>query len=497
MATILSKPNILYLFADQMRGDCLGSYTDSQVLTPNLDRLAAGGVTFTRCMSNSPLCVPARAALMTGQLPRESGIWSNRSGADENGPSHVRNIRDAGYKTAVIGKTHLWRHSASGKTGLHVAEMEDNLKAWGFEDCLEINDPIETGWMDCHYTDYLARKGLLDAHRDFIMTWVRQAYRHGDPVPWAQVPAPVPVGDDIDSFVGLRAIEWLQRHDFTKPFYLQAQFTGPHDPYDGPQGFRDRYNPASIDPGITALPNPVTPALEARFKRSQAIVNATTEQRQAWRVNYYANISLIDDWIGQIMDALAALGQLDNTWIIFTSDHGEMLGDHGLWSKANFYQQSVHVPCILRPPADRPLKNGKGWATPALVQQVDLPVSLVELAGASPIPECQGASLVRYVDLAADDPGADEGKPAVLSELFGQSTVITDDFKLTVRVDDSAPRQLFDLTNDPNELQDIVANSRSLTQALVHEYLDPIETSINRSQLAEYRRYVRETGQVN
>ncbi len=138
-----AQPNILFIFADQMRGDSLGCLPGSPVITPNLDRLASEGITFTRCQSNSPLCAPARAVLMTGQLPRENGIWSNRSGADPEGPSHVRNIRDAGYHTAIIGKTHLWRDRARG-AGTHVKEMDQNLESWGFDHRLEINDPIET-----------------------------------------------------------------------------------------------------------------------------------------------------------------------------------------------------------------------------------------------------------------------------------------------------------------------------------------------------------------
>ena len=127
----MSKPNILFIFTDQMRGDSLGCIPGSPVITPNLDRLAGEGITFTRCQSNAPLCRPARAALMTGQLPRENGIWSNRSGPDPEGPSHVRNVRDAGYHTAIIGKTHLWRHSAGVKAGAHVKEMDQNLECWG------------------------------------------------------------------------------------------------------------------------------------------------------------------------------------------------------------------------------------------------------------------------------------------------------------------------------------------------------------------------------
>lgn len=492
------KPNILFIFTDQMRGDTLGSLPGSPVISPHLDRLAAEGITFTRCTSNSPLCVPARTVLMTGQLVRENGIWSNRSGADEHGPSHVRNIRDAGYTTAVIGKTHIWRHSASGKPGLHVKEMDHNLEAWGFDYRLEINDPIETAWMECHYTDYLASKGLLEAHRDFIKAWVKEAYRIGDPKPWNQVPSPVPAGDDIDSFVGRRAVQWLKDYDSDQPFYLQVQFTGPHDPYDGPQSYRDRYDASLLDPGISELPQPI-PSSGGPMDRCPSVAQSTTEQRQQWRVGYYANITLIDDWIGEILSALEDKGALDSTWIIFNSDHGEMLGDHGMWSKANFYEQSIHVPCILRPPKTRPLKNAAGWTSAALIEHVDLPVTMIDIAGAKALDESVGRSLLPYVDLDADDAEASRGKDAVLSELFGQSTICTNHYKLTVRVDDGKPRQLFDLRKDPKELKNVVGDSgyADTISSLVSAYLDPMEHRIDREKLHAYREYVRETGRVN
>ena len=127
-----ARPNILLIAADQWRGDAVGYRTDSCVITPKLDELAARAVAFTRCISNSPLGVPARAAIMTGQLPRENGVWSNARGADVNGPSHVRSIRDADYYTAGVGKTHLWRTGPGPKAGLHAKDMAHILSAWGF-----------------------------------------------------------------------------------------------------------------------------------------------------------------------------------------------------------------------------------------------------------------------------------------------------------------------------------------------------------------------------
>ena len=482
------KPNILFIFTDQMRGDALGSLPDSPVISPNLDRLAAEGITFTRCLSNSPLCVPARASLMTGRLPREHGVWSNAIGADEHGPSHVRSIRDAGYYTSVIGKTHLWRDGPGGKPGRHIREMDHNLEAWGFDYRREVNDPIGTRWMGCHYTDYLASKGWLKKHQAYMNAWVEEMYS-GNVTPWRQLPAPVRPGEDIDSYIGRSAVEWLKDYGRDEPFYLQVQFTGPHDPYDGPQPYRDLYDASLLDPGISELARPM----------SSPVARSTTEQRQRWRVNYYANITLIDEWIGRILTTLEQKGALDNTWVIFNSDHGEMLGDHGLMGKANFYEQSVHVPCILRPPKTRPLKNVTGWRSAALTEHVDLPVTMIDIAGAKALDESLGRSLLPYVDLDPNDSKASRGKDAVLSELFGESTICTNDYKLTVQVEDGRPRQLFDLRNDPMELKNVVDDSgyAGTISSLVSAYLEPMQHRIDSEKLNDYREYVRRTGRIN
>jgi choline-sulfatase len=494
-----NRPNIIFIFADQMRGDALGSLPGSPVITPNLDRLSAEGITFTQCMSNSPLCVPARTSLMTGQLVRETGIWSNRSGTDEHGPSHVRNIRDAGYNTAVIGKTHLWRHGPGGKPGVHVNEMDHNLEGWGFDYRFEVNDPIETSRMFCHYTDYLESKGWYEAHKNFILAWIAQSYLGADPKPWDQPPAPVPEGEDIDSFVGRKSVEWLEAYDRDKPFYLQVQFTGPHDPYDGPQSYRDRYDPSSIDPGITAMPDWRLFSGKGPRDRDRSMVGATTEQLRRWRINYYANITLIDEWIGRILATLERRGKLDDTWIIFNSDHGEMLGDHCRWSKANFYEQSILVPCILRPAKSRPMLSSAGWRSEALVEHVDLPVTMLDIAEAQPLDGTLGRTLLPYFDIEPNDPIASQGKEAVLSELFGLSTVCTKDYRLTVTVEDNKPVQLFDLRKDPKELKNFVSdpNYADTISSLVSEYLEPQQHRINREKLEDYRNYARETGRVN
>ena len=163
------QPNIIYIFSDQHRGDTLGCVGHPAVLTPNLDKLASNGVNFTRCCTNSPLCMPARASMMTGQYVCEHGIWTNNNEADPlDCPSHVRNIRDAGYHTAAIGKTHLYVHGGRISTWQDTREKVQVLKDWGFVDTHELTGPLATGRHDSPYTDYLKEIGLLKIHRDYI-----------------------------------------------------------------------------------------------------------------------------------------------------------------------------------------------------------------------------------------------------------------------------------------------------------------------------------------
>ncbi|MFX1324581.1 MAG: sulfatase-like hydrolase/transferase, partial [Promethearchaeota archaeon] len=167
------KPNIIYIFSDQHRGDTLGCVGHSVVLTPNLDKLASEGVAFTRCYTNSPLCMPARATMMTGKYVCEHGIWTNQIEADPLSPSHVRNIRDAGYHTALIGKTHLYAHGVKGK----IRSRKDTitlLENWGFVDIHDITGPLASVIHHSPYTDYLKEKRLLRTHKTYVLKYLQK-----------------------------------------------------------------------------------------------------------------------------------------------------------------------------------------------------------------------------------------------------------------------------------------------------------------------------------
>jgi len=482
------SPNILLIATDQWRGDALGCYEEADAITPHLDALASCATVFTRCISNSPLCVPARAAIMTGQLPRESGVWSNARGADVDGPSHVRSLRDAGYFTAVVGKTHLWRTGPGPKPGLHAKQMDHILAAWGFNHRVEVNDPIGTGSQGCAYTDFATEHGFVDAHRQYINDWIAEMHS-GNPTPWAQPPSPAPKLMDIDSFIGRTGCEWLQTYDKSQPFYLQVQFTGPHDPYDGPADFRAWYQDKDIDIGnTTRIENP-PPSLQARFASRNPIARATKEQRRQWRINYYANISLIDHWIGELLDTLRRSGFADKTWVLFTSDHGEMLGDLGLMGKTVYFEPSVRVPLLIHAPKTAARRYDQ------LVQQVDLTNTLLEVGGGQRFNDSLGQSLRPAVKNGHFE---DLGE-AVLSELFGETTVITERYKFTVNTETHEPSQLIDRVETPDESRNLVADRgyQHVQQELLERYLDPLRVRIDKARMSRYREYVKRTARRN
>ena len=416
---------------------------------------------------------------MTGLLPRTTGVWSNARAAATSSPSHVRNIRDAGYHTAVIGKTHLWRTGAGPQAGLHAREMDLVLEAWGFDTRIEVNDPIGTGSQGCAYTDHLEKIDYLKPHQDYIRAWITEM-RSGSPAPWNQVPAPVPEEEDIDSFIGRTAMEWLANYDQSKPFYLQVQFTGPHDPYDGPIRYREMYDLENVPAALRSI--------ESQSSIS-SIKEATEKQISQWRVNYYANVSLIDEWVGRIVSQLDSVHSLEDCWIVLCSDHGEMLGDHNRMGKANFYDQSLYVPCFIRPPG-----GIDALEIHDLIEQIDLTVSLLDMSQADPIEDSLGRSLLTYINGSKPQP-----KSAVFSELFGRTMVETEEWKLSFNLAKGEVLSLTSRTDDPHEFVNLAHDSDyELTiSELISEHIEPLKSRMDEGLFDQYQEYVRTTGRLN
>ena len=454
------KPNIILILPDQQRGDSLRCMGHPAIRTPNLDSLAAKGVTFGRCYTNSPLCMPARASLMSGQYVNEHGVWNNSVSADRFGASHVRNIRDAGYHTVAIGKTHLYVHQGAGHTNNHVQELRD----WGFEDSHELTGPIASVTVDSPYTDYLAGKRFLNVHREHLRTYVRgwmRGYLH----PWETPPCLLPTEDHLDMYTARKSVEWIRNYRGDKPFYLQILFPGPHDPFDSPAEYRAIYNPEEMPLAIMDTPAPpVAPYVDRWFKWSR-LESMTESQNRVMRTYYYGKISLIDDGIGLILKALEERGLMDNTWIIYSSDHGEMLGDHRVSHKMVFYEGAVHVPLIIKPPYGVRSKKCAG-----LTDHLDIAATLLDIAGAKPLGGSDGHSLMPQIRAESDTPESQRGKDVMFSEVLGYSMVRTERYKMAIDTRTRQPVELYDTVSDPNELRNLV-NDPSL-EKVRRELLD-------------------------
>jgi choline-sulfatase len=425
------KPNIILIFPDQHRGDVVGCMGDPVVITPNLDKLASEGVVFTQCFTNSPLCIPARATLMTGEYVSDHGIINNNVEASSSSQSHVRNIKDAGYYTAVIGKTHLYVHGGNS-SWKHTNDKIDVLKEWGFEDIHEITGPIASARINSPYTDYLEEKGLLEAHRKYLIEY-RTEWTRGEAKPW-KLP-------------------------------LQVCFPGPHDPFDSTQEYRDKYKPEEMPIGILEKPKQPYPG-NINFVLNWSGLDGMTEaQNQLMKTFYYGKITLIDEWVGKIMDALKEKGLSDNTWIIYTSDHGEMLGDHMMSHKIVFYEGALRIPLIIRPPGGM-----KGWQSKGISDQIDIAASLIDIAKAKPLDNCDGRSLIPQVIAGPQNQHAQEGREVVFSQVLRYTMVRNERYKLVVRTDNLKPVEFYDLINDPNELENRF-NDPTLNQ-IIQELID-------------------------
>jgi arylsulfatase len=444
------KPNIVFIFTDQQRSDTMGYAGDPVAITPNIDRLAAEGVVFPHCCTSSPVCMTTRASMMTGQQVYQHGVWTFANPEIRHGPSHVRNIRDAGYRTGVVGKTHLWVHG-KGHTRDHLDEMSD----WGFMDARETTGPVESASTGSGYLDHLESKGLLENHLGYLDTHITGKHLQVA-MPWELPPSNLPTEDHLDMYIAGLAESWIEDHNGDQPFYLQVNFGGPHDPWDSTAEYRRLYNADEIPLSITARPSgPVSPHVAQLLKYAPMKLDHMSEaENKVMKSYYYSKVTLIDDCVGRVIAALEASGELDNTWIVFSSDHGEMLGDHGLMAKKVFYEGSVNVPCIFRPPG-----GVAQWQSDGLVCHLDIVSSLIDVAGAAPL-ETDGHSLLPLLNAGKDAPGAHTHQDHVLSMLGvppnAYVMVRNARYKLSANTADRSAMDLYDLNQDPQELHNLV-----------------------------------------
>jgi choline-sulfatase len=454
-------PNIVVLMSDQHRGDVLGCAGAAGVLTPHLDALAREGVRFSRVTCQGPLCMPARASFLTERYVRDHGVYTNWAEVDAQSPTYLHALRESGYRTTMLGKAHLYRDEAH--EARHVDDLAPRLRALGFDEVMETGDKF-SGAMPNRYTDMLAARGLLDAYRRHIADRSYQGENESGVgatkrVPmWDSTPMPLPLDAYIDTWHGAAAAAWIESHASVQeqPFFLFVGFPGPHDPWDAPQEAVDRYAAVDVEmPASTRRPDVETAGNYGRLLRAFLDLSDTTTMTddaiRGMRRAYSADVSVIDDAVGRIVGALAATDRLDDTWVLYTSDHGEMGGNHGMMSKCVFYEPAVRVPLIVRPP-----RGCDARVVDALVEHLDVPATLRDIGSAPDVAGSDGRSLRGYVDDRRD--AAPVTREVSVSENWGFASFATERHKLVVDEDTGTPCQLFDLAADPHEDDNRVAD---------------------------------------
>jgi len=368
------KPNILWICTDQQRFDTINALGNERINTPCIDNLVENGVSFTEAYCQSPVCSPSRASFLTGRYPRTTRCRQNGQTIPADERLLPRIFKDHGYHCGLAGKLHL----SSCSDGKVEERIDDGY------DVFHWSHHPQPDWPENAYTQWLTKHGV---------TWdeLNQAPQvdHVQPGP--------PEKYHQTTWCAEMAIDFIKENTH-RPWMFTVNMFDPHHPFDPPQEYLDRYDPADMP-----LPKrrdgeldtkPIYQQLDHKWAHNtpngMRVDNITPEQSQRITAAYYAMVELIDTQVGRMMQALKESGQLDNTIVIFMSDHGEMLGDHGLYLKGpHFYDEAVHVPLVFYAP-DRIKQNLR---SSALVELIDLAPTLCDLAGISKEPQFQGKSL--------------------------------------------------------------------------------------------------------
>ena len=457
----MSKPNILFIMTDQQRWDAMGC-SGGWVKTPNLDRIAAEGVRFPNCVTTTPVCIPARVTLATGLYPHNTGVWCNGNYTlPESSRTWMQAIRDAGYRTSLFGKTHLHPH------GGDLRDRESLMHAYGLDDVDEIGGPRASASLRSHMTTKWEEKGLWEAYRkDYAERFANK--------PHVARPSVLPFEEYADVYVGQQAKTYLTEYDREKPWFCWVSFGGPHEPWDAPEPYASIYDPADM-PEAASRPewNAQLPEGELQ-KRLRAAGDMTPEDIAAMRANYAGNIALIDDQIGEILDVIANRGEMENTIIAFTSDHGELNGDFGLIYKSVFLNGCVRVPLLLRTP--QTLTTTAGSVCEAPVEWADVGPTLAELANASLDDEQFAVSLVPALATPESRPRED-----AISEIAGEVMMLTNEWKIALNAQGRS-YLMFNVENDPLEQENLVGNSdyAEVQEKLVSRVLERLMQSQER-----------------
>ena len=445
----MQPKNLLYIISDEHRRDGLGCYGHPHIKTPHLDKLARTSVRFTKAYTPSPTCVPARAALHTGQWVHQLGTWSSAEPYEGQATSWAHRLRDAGHRVASIGKLHFRNsHERNGFT----------------EEIVPLHIMNEEGWTH----------GLL---RDVL-----PSYERGTTELAEQVGAGESSYTNYDLKVTKHTIDWLKQRaeqPEDKPWVAFVSLVSPHYPLIAPQKFYDMYDVNDIDLPIgypfDIRADDIHPAMKEWYDFFNYNEKFDEARMREARVAYYGLCSFMDDCVGRILDTLNDVGLRDSTRILYTSDHGETLGDHGQWTKMSMYEGSTGVPMILSD-----VDGQEGTTCDTAANLIDSYQTILDCVGL-PLTEAEqslpGKSLYDIANGAdADRVGFSEHHDG--GTRMGHFTVRVGDWKLNYFV--GFRPQLFNLADDPQELVDLAESPDhqeivAMCVAKLREIVDPEE----------------------
>ncbi len=444
-----ARPNILFFQVDQLTASALQTYGDTICHSPTIDDLAARGVVFENAYCNYPLCAPSRFSMATGQLASKVGAYDNAAEFSAEIPTYAHYLRAAGYQTALSGKMHF-----IGPDQFH-----------GFEKRLTADlYPGDFAWVP-----NWENEGKRDTNDPRAVRIAGICERS--------------VQIDYDEEVTFKAIQHIfdmARGDDKRPFFLQVSYTHPHEPYLCRKEFWDLYEGKYIPmPAVGALSENEHDPHSVRLLKDFGMLGIQFSDEDVVRAirAYYGSISYIDSLMTRIMDALRATGADQNTVIVFTSDHGEMLGERGMWFKKHFFEKSLRIPLIIAGPRIAPQRVQE---LTSLVDVVPTLNTIAEIENA--VEPLEGVDLLSLADRGNPPP-----ERAVYAEYLAEATKVPmfmirrGNFKFISSSHDGI--MLFDLSDDPNERTNL-AHAESHRE-LVHGFIQEVEEKWNEAELME------------